>query len=184
MIDIFPFLRSFPKWTGAFIPPLLRARSAQKTISDMYELPVLAVQEDLKKEENKLQPSFVSRTLQELDGKSETGKEDKVTLFDIKASAATQYAAGQETTWATLSVFVLAMVLHREVQEKAREEVDRVIGKERLPDFGDREKLEYVEGVVQEVFRWAPVFPLGIPHKSSHDDVYNDMFIPKAYCIS
>lgn len=45
------------------------------------------------------------------------------------------------------------MVLYPEVQEKAREELDRVIGRGRLPDFTDRDSLPYVDAVTKEVLR-------------------------------
>jgi hypothetical protein len=45
------------------------------------------------------------------------------------------------------------MVLHPEYQLKAQEELDKVIGTARLPEFADRESLPYVECVYQEVFR-------------------------------
>ena len=36
-----------------------------------------------------------------------------------------------------MSVFLLSMVLHPEVQEKAKNEIDRVIGKDRLPSLAE-----------------------------------------------
>ena len=45
------------------------------------------------------------------------------------------------------------MVLHPHVLEKAQEEIDRVVGAGRLPDFDDRESLPYIEAVFQEVLR-------------------------------
>lgn len=53
------------------------------------------------------------------------------------------------------------MTLHPEIQRKAQEEVDRVVGKNRLPTFADRENLPYVEAVINEVLRLNPVAPLG-----------------------
>lgn len=75
--------------------------------------------------------------------------------------------------------FFLAMILFPEVQKKAQEELDRVIGTERLPTFTDRTSLPYVDAVVKEVLRWHPVTPTGVPHVAAEDDVYNGMFIPK-----
>jgi len=46
------------------------------------------------------------------------------------------------------------MVLYPEVQEKAREELDRVIGRGRLPDFTDRNSLPYISAVTKEVLRY------------------------------
>jgi len=95
------------------------------------------------------------------------------------------------------------MVLHPPVQAAAQEEIDRVIGDDRLPDFEDRLKLPYLDGVVQESLRWNNAIPSGneawsaslliyknnmnmisgVPHCSQEDDVYEGMFIPKGSII-
>ena len=64
-------------------------------------------------------------------------------------------------TYSTLLVFLLAMVLHPEVQAKAQADIDRVIGKDRLPDFDDRPALPYLDAILRETLRWHPVTPLG-----------------------
>jgi len=53
------------------------------------------------------------------------------------------------------------MVLHPEVQEKARAELDAVVGQDRLPTFGDRPYLPYMEAVAKECARWHTVTPTG-----------------------
>lgn len=45
---------------------------------------------------------------------------------------------------------------------KGQEEVDRVIGNNRLPDFSDEESLPYITAMVKEVLRWDSVTPIGI----------------------
>lgn len=100
-----------------------------------------------------------------------------------KAVAATAFGAGVDTTSSVLLVFVLAMILHPEVQTKAQEEIDRVIGYDRLPDFSDRETLPYVECVLLETLRWHPIFPLGVPHLTRMDDIFDGMYIPKATTV-
>ena len=47
------------------------------------------------------------------------------------------------------------MVLYPECQAKAQEEIDAVIGSDRLPEFQDRESLPYLECLVQETLRYA-----------------------------
>lgn len=54
------------------------------------------------------------------------------------------------------------MVLCPEIQSKGHEEIDRVIGKDRLPSFTDRDSLPYVNAIVKEVLRWNPAVPLGM----------------------
>ena len=53
------------------------------------------------------------------------------------------------------------MILHPEAQKKAQEEIDRVVGRDRLPSFRDYEHLPYVRAMVKEVMRWRGVAPLG-----------------------
>lgn len=53
------------------------------------------------------------------------------------------------------------MVLFPEVQRKAQAEIDSVVGKDRLPDFGDQSQLPYVTAILEEALRWHPVVPLG-----------------------
>jgi cytochrome P450 len=48
---------------------------------------------------------------------------------------------------------MLAMVLHPEVYLKAQDEVDRVVGQDRLPELDDRDTLPYLERVIKEVYR-------------------------------
>jgi cytochrome P450 len=71
------------------------------------------------------------------------------------------------------------MILFPDVQKKAQEEIDRVIGADRLPTTDDRSALPYVEAIVKEVLRWHPVAPMGLPHMSTEDDVFAGHFIPK-----
>lgn len=70
------------------------------------------------------------------------------------------------------------MLFHPEIQQKARIEIDRVVGKNRLPDFGDLESLPYVAAIVKESLRRKPVVPLGLAHRLIEDDVYNGSFMP------
>lgn len=75
------------------------------------------------------------------------------------------------------------MTLHPEVQKKAQEEIDRVLGAGKLPKVDDRKNLPYIDAIVKEVLRWHPVAPMGIPHMSVEDDVYDGYFIPKGSLI-
>ena len=53
------------------------------------------------------------------------------------------------------------MALHPDVQQQAQEELDRVVGRARLPSFRDRESLPFVNAIIKEVIRWEAVVPTG-----------------------
>ena len=76
-------------------------------------------------------------------------------------------------------MFTLAMMLYPEVQKKAQEEIDRVVGSSRLPTLADRASLPYVDALYREVLRWHPGAPLSFAHVTLKDDVYKGFHIPK-----
>lgn len=55
------------------------------------------------------------------------------------------YSGSIDTTIATISHFLLAVMQYPEVVKKAREEIERVVGTTRMPNFGDRCALKYGE---------------------------------------
>ena len=79
---------------------------------------------------------------------------------------------------ATTASFFHAMAITSSAQRKAQEELDVVVGPTRLPTFDDLSSLPYLQAVLLEVMRWSPTVPLGIQHRSLHDDEYNGYFIP------
>ncbi|KAJ7120737.1 cytochrome P450 [Mycena crocata] len=98
--------------------------------------------------------------------------------------AATIYATGAETTTAVMAWFMLAIVHNPNVQKRAQEELDRVVGRDRMPTFADREHMPFIAAMVRETLRWKTVAPIGVPHQSIEDDWYEGYFIPKGtICI-
>jgi cytochrome P450 len=57
--------------------------------------------------------------------------------------------------------FFHAMALHPEAQTKAQAELDAVVGRDRLPDFNDRDNLPYVDALLRETLRWQVITPFG-----------------------
>lgn len=75
--------------------------------------------------------------------------------------------------------FVFHMIECPKAQAKAHEELDRVIGRERLPDLDDKESLPYINAICKEMLRVHPILPLGIPHVAVAEDEYKGTRIPK-----
>ena len=70
------------------------------------------------------------------------------------------------------------MVLNPKAMKKAQEELDRVVGKEELPDFSHKDNLPYIDALMKELLRWSPPVPLSIPNRSMQDDFYRGYSIP------
>ena len=75
------------------------------------------------------------------------------------------------------------MALYPEIQRKAYDEIDRVVGKNRLPEIEDRDNLPYIDAIVKEALRWHPVAPMAFPHMTTEDDFFNGYLIPKGGLI-
>jgi len=108
---------------------------------------------------------------------------DSTEVEAIKAMATTSYLAAGDTTLSSISSFTLSMVLNPDVQAKGQEEIDRVVGTDRLPTFEDRFSLPYVEAIYRELMRLHPPVPLGIEHSLIEDDFYLGYHIPKGCSI-
>ncbi|KAL6871821.1 cytochrome P450 [Trichoderma novae-zelandiae] len=170
-VDFFPLLRFLP---GFFHDRSLRfANRWRFAIANLRDKPYEAIMASKARVQSQVQDMLDQQQRQ-----AKQGLAPEFTEEDIKGAGAAVFAAGQDTTWSTLVVFILNMVLHPEVQIKARRELDHVVGRHRLPTFDDRPNLRYIDFVVQETFRWCPVSPMGVPHRSLKDDVYGDFFIP------
>jgi len=122
--------------------------------------------------------SFVSIALEDIDESRDIKHQREV----IKDIAGVVFAAGADTTTSAIHTFFLAMICFPEVQVKAQEELDRVVNG-RLPDFSDMPDLPYLSALVKEAIRWQPVFPYGVPHNSTEDDVYEGYHIPKGSIV-
>lgn len=91
--------------------------------------------------------------------------------------------AGLDTTVQTLEMFVMAAVANPEKMKIAQEELDRVVGRDRMPAIEDEKDLPYITAVVQEVLRWRPIIPGGIPHSNLQEDVFLGYRIPKGSVV-
>ncbi|TBU28897.1 cytochrome P450 [Dichomitus squalens] len=176
-VDFFPILQYLPWWfPGCWFNRVVHNWSW--AIKKFHNYPFEQVQRQMA--EGHAPPSFLLTYLEDFSKPDYKGEHS---LDDLKHATGAIYAGGAETTYSTINTFILAMVLHPHVLRKAQEEIDRVVGPNRLPDFDDRESLPYIEAIFAEVLRWRPVVPLGIPHSTLQDDTYNGMFIPKGTMV-
>ncbi|KAF7346388.1 O-methylsterigmatocystin oxidoreductase [Mycena sanguinolenta] len=174
IVNTFPILRYLPSWMpGAGFQRY--AADCQEVTKEMRQVPFDFVKDNMRDDGDS--KTVVARLIE---ANKVRGRYDEATIQNV---AATAYAAGSDTTVSALASFFIAMAIHPDAQKKAQAEIDTVIGTHRLPEFEDRASLPYVEALYREVMRWKPVFPLGVAHASSADDVYNTYFIPKGTTV-
>ncbi|OAG35272.1 hypothetical protein AYO21_10543 [Fonsecaea monophora] len=175
-VDFFPFLRPWyrvmPVWMSSFKRALFDIQKLEDRL--FYQL-LEGAKEKIAL--GKKYPSFIRDMLIDKDA-------DRLSERQIAHNAGHGFGAATDTTWNTLLGFVKAMILFPDVQKKAQEEIDQVIGAECMPSWEDRERLPYIRAVVEETLRWAPSPISGaVPHSVVCDDVYNGMKIPKGATV-
>ncbi|KAH8704129.1 putative cytochrome P450 [Talaromyces proteolyticus] len=105
-------------------------------------------------------------------------------LGELAFELGTMIDAALDGVTDTLIWFVMACITEgRGFVAKAREELDAVVGRDRLPVPDDKPNLPYVTAVVEEIFRWRPVGPEGVPHLNKEETTYNGYIIPKGSVI-
>ncbi|KAG7087581.1 hypothetical protein E1B28_013535 [Marasmius oreades] len=165
-VDYLPILKHLPSWfPGAEFKR--KAKDWAPLAVEVRELPWRLMKKALV--DGTGPPSFASQNLEKFS--EDPGMEDI-----IKNCAAIAYIAGSDTTVAMLHSFILAMVLHPDVQSRAEDELNEIVGSSRLPDFEDRGKLPFVEAILAETLRWHPAVPLD-------NDVYEGYIIPAGATI-
>lgn len=79
--------------------------------------------------------------------------------------------------------FAAVIPAHPDIQRRAQQELDCVVGRGRLPTVKDEAQLPYCRAIIKEVERCYNPAWLGTPHMASDDFVYNGHLIPKGTVV-
>ncbi|KAG6400081.1 hypothetical protein SASPL_141569 [Salvia splendens] len=101
-----------------------------------------------------------------------------LSIREIKAVILEMMLATIDNPSNALKWTMAEMINKPDILAKACEELDRVIGKNRLVQESDLSKLNYVKACLKESFRIHPVSPFTLPHISSKNIVMGGHFIP------
>ncbi|KAG1747590.1 cytochrome P450 [Suillus lakei] len=176
LVEVMPSLRFVPAWfPGADFKRV--AFDVGQKLSRLDTIPFNWTKQEI--ESGSYTHSFVSDQLLPEDGSVVSAQQEEIT----KWCGLGIYMGGIDTTASSLTSFILAMMLYPEVQKHAQAEIDAVVGQEQFPAFEDRDKLPYIGALIQELLRWAPVTPQGLPHHALKEDVYEGYRIPKGAAV-
>ncbi|KAI3975465.1 hypothetical protein MKX01_004195 [Papaver californicum] len=98
---------------------------------------------------------------------------------EIKAQSADLIYASVDNPSNAVEWALAEMINQPELLQKAVEEIDRVVGKDRLVQESDFPRLNFVKSCAREAFRLHPIAPFNLPHVAINDAVVAGYFIPK-----
>ncbi|KAL7929529.1 cytochrome P450 [Trichoderma chlorosporum] len=178
--DFLPAVRYLPDWFPA--TGFKKTARKWKSINDtVTEAPYNFVQKQMERGKYQ-QKSYVSEQIKVYGHGDGTGVSEEDT-HNIQLTATDMYGGGADTTVSTIMAFILAIILFPQVQQKAQEEIDRVVGSGRLPGYEDRKNLPYVSAVAKEALRYYSVVPIGTAHMTEEEISYRGYRIPKGSFI-
>ncbi|XP_050562229.1 probable cytochrome P450 304a1 [Spodoptera frugiperda] len=83
-----------------------------------------------------------------------------------------------------LAILVERLLLQPEIQDKIHEEIDRVVGRDRLPNLDDRRNMPYLEACIRETMRYDTTVPLSVPHRAMKDTTIAGYDVPEGTMVS
>ncbi|PSR86238.1 Isoleucine N-monooxygenase [Actinidia chinensis var. chinensis] len=112
--------------------------------------------------------------LKDKDGSSPLLSPDEIKAQIVELMIATVDNPSNAVEWA-----LAEMINQPETLERAKKELDQVVGKDRLVQESDLPNLNYIKSCVREAFRLHPIAPFNVPHVSVSDATVAGYFIPK-----
>ncbi|KAG9048571.1 hypothetical protein FS837_012512 [Tulasnella sp. UAMH 9824] len=163
IVDFVPALRYLPSW----LPGMQFKRDAAKwkrEIEDVRKATFERAKRSVTSGDAQHVSAYMLNNLRDLYHQHEESG-DAASLEEgemaINHTGFSFFIAGVDTTQFTVHGVLLAMMLFPSVQEKAQAEIDRVVGRDRLPTFNDQQDLPYLHALVLEALRWGPSVPSG-----------------------
>ncbi|KAG2035975.1 cytochrome P450 [Suillus americanus] len=123
-------------------------------------------------EQNKAGPSLTKALL-------ENTQEHQLSTDEMSYLAGSLFGAGSDTTAIGITAIVMAAACHPLAQAKVHEELDMVIGSDRMPTFNDSSSLPQLHAFLLEALRWRPIVRIGFPHRATKDILW----VSQGYCI-
>ncbi|XP_076032688.1 methyl farnesoate epoxidase-like isoform X2 [Oratosquilla oratoria] len=153
LVSVFPFLRHIAPEASGF-NPVVRGYVGIRTFIER------AVQEHKATNDEDNPRDFIDIYLKQMKHNADSSFSEE----QLVALCMDVLAAGSETGSSLVGFAILFMSLHPEVQAKVQEELDLVVGREKMPTIEDRPNLPYTDAALTEVFRLRCPAPTTVPH--------------------
>ncbi|KAG9313182.1 cytochrome P450 [Chiua virens] len=162
LVDYLPWLKYVPGYGG-------QLKVYHQIELDLFRQQLDRVKKDMA--QNSAGSSFGKALLEHND-------EHQFTNDQMAFLAGSFFAAGSDTTAAGISTMIMAAACYPDAQARVQDELDDVVGSERVPTFEDWDMLPQLQAFVLEALRWRPVTPQGFAHRATKDIIWKGQCIP------
>ncbi|QHO56877.1 Isoleucine N-monooxygenase [Arachis hypogaea] len=109
----------------------------------------------------------------------DANKNPLLTVEEIKSQIMELTVGTMDNPFNNVEWVFSEMLNQPKILQKATQELDRVVGNQRLVQESDFSKLNYVKACLREGFRLHPIVDFNVPHVSTEDTIVANYFIPK-----
>jgi len=120
---------------------------------------------------NNAGPSFGKTLLEHVDN-------HRLSNDEMAYLAGGLFGAGSDTSASGITVMIMAAACHPDAQARVQDELNEVVGMDRVPTFGDWDMLPQLHAFMLEALRWRPVTPIGFAHRAMKDIIWKGQCIP------
>ncbi|XP_042495640.1 cytochrome P450 CYP82D47-like [Macadamia integrifolia] len=96
----------------------------------------------------------------------------------IKATCLNVILGGNDATVVTFTWALSLLLNNRQVLQRAQDELDMHVGRDRQVEESDIVKLEYLQAIVKETLRLYPAAPLSAPHEAIEECTIAGFHVP------
>ncbi|OVA05012.1 Cytochrome P450 [Macleaya cordata] len=151
-------------------------KAVSKVVDEFFEKIIDEHVQDARKQQEH-HKDFIDVLLSLMDAQQEAA--EQLSRSNIKAIMLDMLVGAMDTSATAVEWALAELYRNPRVMKRVQQELETVVGLDRLVEESDLVKLEYLEMVVKETMRLHPVAPLLVPHESMEDIKINGYDIPK-----
>ncbi|XP_069743805.1 cytochrome P450 1B1 [Narcine bancroftii] len=173
LVDVMPWLQYFPN-------PIRSVYQDFKRINrEFYSF----VQEKAKQHRLTFRPQRIRDMLDAFIRTIDHQRGSGLSSVYVESSLTDIFGASQDTLSTALHWLILYLIWKPEVQRRIQEEVDRVVGRQRVPCVEDGARLPYLMAFLYESLRFSSFVALTIPHSTTKDTVLHGYHVAKGTVV-
>ncbi|XP_056624363.1 cytochrome P450 1B1 [Triplophysa dalaica] len=171
LVDVMPWLQCFPN----------PVRSGYRNFKNLNEEFFAYVKDKVVQHRDTYDPHVTRDISDAIIGVIEHGKDSTLTLSKdyVEGTVTDLIGAGQDTVSTALHWMLLLLVKYPSIQSKLQEQIDKAVGRDRLPSMEDKSALAYLDAFIYEAMRYTSFVPVTIPHSTTSDVTIEGVHIPK-----
>lgn len=169
LVDVMPWLQSFPN-------PVRSVYQNFKTINKEF---FAYVKDKVIQHRDTYDPDVTRDMSDAIISVIEHGKNNMLTKDFVEGTVTDLIGAGQDTVSTVMQWMLLLLVKYPAMQTKLQEQIDNVVGRDRLPSMEDKVNLVHLDAFIYETMRYTSFVPVTIPHSTTTDVTIEGFHIPK-----